>query len=147
MAATARNTTARKLIFLGLLAAIVVALVFATSESRQWKIPEEAKQKKNPLQPSPAALHAARDLYLENCANCHGDKGRGDGPESKMHDPLPADLSNYEFNSKLTDGEIFYQISEGRKPMPAYKRRLTEEQRWELVMLVRAFAGKSEAKK
>ena len=41
--------------------------------------------------------------------------------------------------SATTDGELFYQISEGRKPMPAFKKRLTEEQRWQLVLLVRSF--------
>jgi mono/diheme cytochrome c family protein len=42
--------------------------------------------------------------------------------------------------NSVTDGEIFYQISEGRKPMPAFKRKLTEEQRWQLVLYVRSFA-------
>jgi mono/diheme cytochrome c family protein len=41
----------------------------------------------------------------------------------------------------LTDGEIYYQITEGRKPMPSFKKRLTEEQRWQLVLLVRSFAS------
>ena len=40
----------------------------------------------------------------------------------------------------VTDGALFYQISQGRKPMPAFKRRMTEDQRWQLVLLVRSFA-------
>jgi len=43
-----------------------------------------------------------------------------------------------------TDGELFYQISEGRKPMPSFKKRLSEEQRWQLVLLIRSFATDSE---
>ena len=43
----------------------------------------------------------------------------------------------------VTDGEIFYQISEGRKPMPSFKKRLTEDQRWGLVLLVRSFSAPS----
>jgi mono/diheme cytochrome c family protein len=43
----------------------------------------------------------------------------------------------------LTDGEIFYQISEGRKPMPSFKKKLSEAQRWQLVLLVRSFAAPS----
>jgi mono/diheme cytochrome c family protein len=42
--------------------------------------------------------------------------------------------------NSVTDGEIFYQISQGRKPMPGFKKRLTEEQRWQLVLYVRSFA-------
>jgi mono/diheme cytochrome c family protein len=45
--------------------------------------------------------------------------------------------------NRVTDGEIFYQISQGRKPMPAFKKRLSEEQRWQLVILVRSFASQS----
>ncbi|MGA2812592.1 MAG: cytochrome c [Candidatus Acidiferrum sp.] len=132
----------RKTLFAAVLTLAALAIVLAARENRGvWNIPEDAKQLKNPLQPSPAALQAARDLYLDNCAQCHGEKGKGDGPEATMYDPLPADLSNKKFNDGLTDGEIFYQISEGKKPMPAFKRRFTEEQRWQLVLLVRALAA------
>ena len=131
----------RKLLFVAVLALAALAIVLAAREKHTWNIPEAAKQLKNPLQPSPAALQTAHDLYHENCAQCHGETGKGDGPEATMYDPLPADLSNRKFNTGLTDGEIFYQISEGRKPMPAFKKRLTEEQRWQLVLFVRAFAA------
>jgi mono/diheme cytochrome c family protein len=42
--------------------------------------------------------------------------------------------------NSVTDGALFYQISQGRKPMPAFKRRMTEDQRWQLVLLIRSFA-------
>jgi hypothetical protein len=42
--------------------------------------------------------------------------------------------------AKVTDGEIFYQITEGRRPMPSFKNRLTQDQRWQLVLLVRSFS-------
>jgi mono/diheme cytochrome c family protein len=139
--ATPRNFRMRKILFAAVLTLAAISIVLAAREKRQWDIPEEAKQMKNPLPPSGAALHAAFDLYMENCAQCHGRAGKGDGPEASTYDPLPADLSNRKFNSGLTDGEIFFQISEGRKPMPAFKRRMTEEQRWQLVLLVRSFAA------
>ena len=40
--------------------------------------------------------------------------------------------------NKLRDGEIFYQITQGRKPMPSFRNKLTEEQRWQLVIFVRS---------
>jgi mono/diheme cytochrome c family protein len=60
-----------------------------------------------------------------------------------MYDPAPSDLTDSAKMSNLTDGEIFYQITEGRKPMPSFKKKLTEEQRWQLVLLVRSFATNS----
>jgi hypothetical protein len=54
---------------------------------------------------------------------------------------VPSDLTDSAKIDKLTDGEIFYQITEGRKPMPSFKKKLTCEQRWQLVLLVRSFAS------
>jgi len=99
----------------------------------------EAAQKS--IAPSPAALNAAKQVYADQCANCHGDTGKGDGSDAMMYDPGPADLTDASRMNKLTDGEIYYQITQGRKPMPSFKKRLTEEQRWQLVLLVRSFAS------
>jgi mono/diheme cytochrome c family protein len=43
---------------------------------------------------------------------------------------------------EMTDGEIFWKIGEGRRPMPSFKKRLTDDQRWQLVNYVRSFAPK-----
>jgi mono/diheme cytochrome c family protein len=42
--------------------------------------------------------------------------------------------------SAQSDGELFYKISEGRRPMPEFKTKLTEEQRWQLVLFTRSLA-------
>jgi mono/diheme cytochrome c family protein len=131
----------RKLTFVFLLAVICVSIAIAVYQNRQWKIPEEAKRRQNPIQPSTAALAAARAIYLDKCVQCHGETGKGDGPDAAMYYPAPATLTDAKRLNSVTDGELFYQISEGRKPMPAFKKRLTEEQRWQLVLLVRSFAA------
>jgi mono/diheme cytochrome c family protein len=80
---------------------------------------------------------------MDECAQCHGEHGKGDGPEAAMHDPPPSDITDARHMNTVTDGEIFYQISEGRKPMPSFKKRLTEDQRWGLVLRVRSFSAPS----
>jgi mono/diheme cytochrome c family protein len=136
-----RNLRLRKLLFLLLLAAISISVVFAIYQSRQWKIPEEAKLRKNPIQSSPAALAAARAIYFDKCVQCHGETGKGDGPDAAMYYPSPASLIDAKHMSGVTDGELFYEISQGRKPMPSFKKRLTEEQRWQLVLFVRSLSA------
>src|SRR5271157_5369673 len=69
MTSDPRKLRTRKILFAGVLALAALAIVLAARENRSWNIPEEAKQMKNPLQPSPAALQAARELYPENCVN------------------------------------------------------------------------------
>jgi mono/diheme cytochrome c family protein len=136
-----RNLRLRKLLFLLLLAAISISVVFAIYQNRQWKIPEEAKLHKNPIQSSPAALAAARAIYFDKCVQCHGETGKGDGPDAAMYYPSPASLIDAKHMSGVTDGELFYEISQGRKPMPSFKKRLTEEQRWQLVLFVRSLSA------
>jgi hypothetical protein len=131
----------RKILFASLLAIICVALVYAALQGdKRWVVPEEVKRLKNPLPPSEPTLKTARRIYLDECAQCHGEHGKGDGPEAMMHSTAPADLTDAGRMNTVTDGEIFYQISEGRRPMPSFKKRLTEEERWGLVLFVRSFA-------
>jgi mono/diheme cytochrome c family protein len=134
----------RKILFASLLALICIALVYAAFQrDKPWVVPEEVKRLKNPLAPTESTLKTARGIYMDECAQCHGERGKGDGPEAAMHDPPPSDITDTRHMNTVTDGEIFYQISEGRKPMPSFKKRLTEDQRWGLVLLVRSFSASS----
>ncbi len=132
----------RKLLFGVLVALMVMALVLAMLRRTEWIVPEEGTRRVNPVRSTEDGLQAARGVYKENCAKCHGDTGRGDGPEAWKNYPSPTDLVNEARVKKATDGALFYQISEGRRPMPGFKKRLSDEQRWELVNLIRTFAAK-----
>ena len=131
----------RKVLLACTLALICLSIGFAAFQRTPWVVPLAAKDLKNPLTLSQVNPTAARQIYDARCVNCHGDTGKGDGSEAMMYDPPPADLTDAAKMSKVTDGEIYYQITEGRKPMPAFKNRLTEGERWQLVVLVRSFAG------
>jgi mono/diheme cytochrome c family protein len=129
-----------------LLLALVILLIFlsiglAALHKTPWKVPLEDKLRKNPFASTDANLNAAKPVYNEYCANCHGDSGKGDGSDAMMYDPSPSDLTDSKHMNSLTDGEIFYQITQGRKPMPSFRKKLTEDQRWQLVILVRSFAS------
>lgn len=121
----------------------VLILNWFMQESKPWAVPPEYKALKNPLVPSEANLGSARELYREDCAQCHGQTGKGDGPEAWMHRPAPADLTDAARMANVTDGEMFYQITEGRRPMPAFKNRMTSDQRWQLVLFLRTFSQTS----
>jgi mono/diheme cytochrome c family protein len=136
------NLKTRKILFASVLVLICIVLAYsAWQQNKPWVVPEEFKKLKNPLPPSDSNLKAARGLYLDECAKCHGERGKGDGSEAAMHYPPPADITDARHMKTVTDGEIFYQISEGRRPMPSFKRRLTEEQRWGLVLFVRSLSA------
>jgi len=133
-------------LLLKVLLAVVIALIFlsiglAALRKTPWQVPVAEKLRKNPLALSQANYNAAKPIFNEYCANCHGDSGKGDGSDAMMYDPAPSDLTDAAHMNKLSDGEIYYQITQGRKPMPSFRNKLTEEQRWQLVILVRSFSG------
>jgi mono/diheme cytochrome c family protein len=133
--------TLQKLLFALVILLIFLSIGLAAFHKTPWSVPLEDKLRKNPLAVSDANLNAAKPVYNEYCANCHGDSGKGDGSDAMMYDPGPSDLTDSSHINKLSDGEIFYQITQGRKPMPSFRNKLSEEQRWQLVIFVRALSG------
>lgn len=111
--------------------------------SGEFKIPPEEAKRTNPTKPTPAGLADARRVYGFDCAMCHGKEGDGKGDlvdqmKLKMHDWREPGAVE-----KFTDGELFYIVSKGKGDnMPGEGNRVSEEQRWQLVNLVRAFAKK-----
>jgi len=122
--------------------ALLASLAVVCSGCGGWNVPPGAKQLKNPVPANSATLEAARGLYRNNCAKCHGINGDGKRPPGSMYsyNVQPTNFTNAKRMDAMSDGEIFWKITNGRKPMPSFKNRLTGEQRWQLVNLLRTFA-------
>jgi len=99
--------------------------------AQPWVAPPEAKAMKNPEK----GVGAAKKSVETNCASCHGNGGKGDGPAAAALTPKPADWTSDRVQ-KMSDGEIFWKISNGRGPMPPWKH-LPEKERWEIVNYIR----------
>ncbi len=86
-------------------------------------------------------------LYREHCAACHGPAGAGDGPAGRGLPRPPADLRSGH-TGQHTAGDLFWWITNGiaAAGMPGFDDRLTEEQRWDLVNLVRMFGAAFQAR-
>ena len=93
----------------------------------------------NPFLPDEASLKIGADLFNKNCAVCHGEQGRGNGPAAANLSIKPPDYGNGHLDIH-TDGDIFYWIQNGisqGSPMPAFKDKLTDDEIWHLVNYVR----------
>lgn len=125
-----------------LVAALPVVFALACFGCAGWNVPPDAKQMKNPVALNTVTLDSARALYRSDCAKCHGISGDGKKPPDSMYSyrTEPTNFTNAKLVDAMSDGEIFWKITNGRKPMPSFKIRLTDEQRWELVDLIRVFA-------
>jgi mono/diheme cytochrome c family protein len=110
---------------------------------RTWKPPPEAKQLKNPVAVSAAAVEKGAKLFRQYCVDCHGAKGDGKGHMADSLKRKPADLTSGPTKA-LADGEIFWRVSKGDDIMPSFEKTfpLPENERWELVHFVRSLGKK-----
>jgi len=130
--------------FLKIISIAILLLIGQNSiqaQSKPWKVPESAAKVKNPLANNAASIRKGKTLFISNCAPCHGEKGKGDGPGSASLETRPADLTT-PWEPKDTDGALYYMISTGHIPMPKFKVTLNERQRWEVVNYIRVFPQK-----
>ena len=111
-------------------------------DNSPWVAPDDARKVHNPVKSTPDSLAAAAQLYKINCAGCHGPKGDGNGPAAEGLPRKPANFTDVKMMKEATDGELFWKMSNGRPPMPAWEI-LSETQRWQLVNYVRTFASKA----
>jgi mono/diheme cytochrome c family protein len=118
----------------------------ATPPPAPWVAPDDAKKVKNPVPPTQETLADAEQLFTDNCVLCHGEKGMGDGPGAKTIKVKPANFTDAKMMAEETDGSLFWKMSNGRGPMPAWKENLTDKERWELVGYIRKLT-KDAAKK
>jgi mono/diheme cytochrome c family protein len=104
---------------------------------KPWNAPDAAISKKNPVKSDDATLKEGKDLYVQHCKSCHGAKGKGDGTKAEKIDISCNDFTTADYKKK-TDGENYWKTTEGRKPMPSYKEKLSDSERWKVVTYMRS---------
>jgi mono/diheme cytochrome c family protein len=82
----------------------------------------------------PAHAQDTAALYKAKCAMCHGPDGKGETPAGKS-------MGVKSFSSpevaKAKDAELIEITSKGKGKMPAYDKKLTEDQIKELIKFIR----------
>ena len=113
--------------------------------STEPQMTPEDVAKKSPIPPTPESLAEARKFFGYNCAMCHGKSGDGKGDLAADMKLELRDWRDPASLEKLTDGELFWIISNGKGKMPGNSDREKERMRWNYVNLVRSFAKKDAA--
>lgn len=119
--------------------------VFETIVARQvrhFAIPGAERRKVNPYAGDSLAVEQGRDIFVAQCATCHGVDGHGRTPIGANVYPRAADLQA-DATRKLSDGEIHYFIQNGIQlsGMPALNSSHSEAdaESWKVVSYVRSF--------
>jgi mono/diheme cytochrome c family protein len=106
-------------------------------KGKPWSAPESSAKVKNPVKSDENSLKEGKELFSQQCKSCHGPKGKGDGPKAEKIDISCGDFTGDDMG-KQTDGELFWKTTEGRKPMPSFKEKMSDNERWTVINYVRS---------
>ena len=97
----------------------------------------EARDGGRPLQVDAINMARGRERYNISCAVCHGAAGDGQGVVTKFG---LTGVASYQTDRlrQASDGDIFNTISNGKGQMLGYGYNITIDDRWRIVMYVRA---------
>ena len=82
--------------------------------------PAEGLAKKKGKSKAPAG----DKLFAQNCAYCHGNGGKGDGPNAAALKPTPADLTKI----KTSEDGIAGVVRDGKGSCPSWRASLSDEE-------------------
>ena len=111
-----------------------------------WTAPARATRKQNPIPADAKSIAQGKEIYVAACLPCHGASGKGDGPAGTTLErngvPIhPGNLSDPR-RWEDSDGGLFWKLTEGKTPMPAWGETLSEDQRWSVINYIRTLAPK-----
>ena len=91
-----------------------------------------------------ATMERGRQRFGIYCTPCHGQIGMGDGMVAKRADSLaqgtwiPPTNMTQDYLRLMPVGQLFNSISNGIRNMPGYASQIKTEDRWAIIMYVRA---------
>lgn len=92
----------------------------------------------NPFPITGAFLARGQQRFNIYCAPCHGQTGEGNGMPKKIGAmAIVANLHDKRL-VEMTDGELFFVVSNGRNNMQGYAPQIPVEDRWAVIAYTRA---------
>ena len=100
---------------------VLLVIAQAPAKTRDWK---------NPYEGDPDALLAGKKLYLQHCAECHGQNARGMRNAISLRTPQVQNATAGELVWFLRNGNLFHG-------MPSWSG-LPEQRRWQIVTYLKS---------
>jgi mono/diheme cytochrome c family protein len=100
---------------------VLLVIAHAPAKTRDWK---------NPYEGDPDAALAGKKLYLQHCAECHGQNARGMRNAISLRTPQVQNATAGELVWFLRNGNLFHG-------MPSWSG-LPEQRRWQIVTYLKS---------
>lgn len=127
-------------------------IAYIQTFSPRWQSEQPQDPIEIPAEPAytQESVDRGREVFEKNeCAKCHGDEGRGDGPSSMtLRDDwgnpiLPYDLTAGHLKGGNTSTDIYRVFMTGLSgtPMPSFSRSIEPAAAWDLVHFIQSISG------
>ena len=93
--------------------------------------------KRAPVEVTESILKRGQERYNIHCSVCHTKTGNGAKSSIAKRGWIPSNI-NSELTQNRTDGELFHIVGNGIRTMPGYKKNIAVEDRWAIVLYMRA---------
>ncbi|WP_163339843.1 c-type cytochrome [Desulfopila sp. IMCC35008] len=117
-----------QVVVLGIIATVAIA---GLTGAHEWMAPQKAGKIENPVPYGNESVNRGKELYLDNCAACHGENATGQKAKeialSKDAPDLRKRLATH------SGGDFFWKIQEGRGEMPSFKDDLEPTEVWDII--------------
>lgn len=119
-----------------------VPVLTQPAPTASWKSSEEYARMSNPVPADQASVEKGKETYQFYCSACHGIDGRGQDSQIRFGRGI-VDLTGLALKARA-DGELFWKITEGGWPMPAFWEgdTLSEQDIWMLINFLRTLGEK-----
>ncbi len=91
----------------------------------------------NPMPVTEENLSRGKERYLTYCSPCHGNFGKADS-RLGANFAIPPSFHSEKMINEWSDGRIYHVITDGQNLMPSYAKQIPEDERWKIVLYVRA---------
>lgn len=100
--------------------------------------------------PAWALIEKGENIYLKDCAACHGDRGNGAGPAAPFLEPKPRDFTTGMYKFRTTpsgelpsDADLMRTLEQGvpGTQMPPWRRVLPYPERLAVIAYIKTFSA------
>ena len=97
----------------------------------------DIKEVKNPTADFDSSIKRGKDMFVKNCAKCHGLNGNGYGVVAHGFATWPRQLWAWYKADSAADSYLYWIIENGKSDMPPWGLILSENERWDLINYIK----------